>query len=63
MYKDYTLKGEFKDGQTVFAKINTEQALIVRRYVDRVYYCKLKDNFEAKELVYFARELQSSPDK
>ncbi|MEQ8925053.1 MAG: hypothetical protein RLO81_04525 [Fulvivirga sp.] len=62
MYKDYTQQREYKDGQIVFAKTNIKQPLIIRRYVDRVYYCKLKDNLLAKEQVYFARELQASPE-
>jgi len=44
-------------GDVVCAKVNPPLKLKIRRYVDQVYYCKLLDDPEAKELVYFEREL------
>lgn len=47
----------FKEGDVVFAKVNPSLALVVRRYVHHIYYCKRQDHPEMKELVYFEREL------
>ena len=52
-----TPDNRFKEGEEVYAKSNPEQPLIIRRYVDRIYYCKLRDDLNHKELVFFEREL------
>lgn len=44
-------------GDVVLAKADPSVRLVVRRYVDRIYYCLFKDNPERKEVVYFEREL------
>ena len=49
----------FKEGEEVYAKENPSLKLIIRRYVDRIYYCKIKENPALKELVYFEREIMS----
>ena len=51
------MDNKFKEGDVVCAKENPAKKLIVRRYVDRIYYCKVKDDPNAKEFVYFEREL------
>jgi len=51
------MKNKFKEGEVVRAKVNPNQNLIVRRYVDRIYYCKIQENPSHKDLVYFEREL------
>ncbi len=51
---------KFKEGETVFAIVKPEEKLIIRRYVDRIYYCQLKEHPEQKELVYFERELTNT---
>ena len=53
------MKKKYKDGEEVYAKVNPSQKLIIRRYVDRIYYCKIKKDPTLKELVYFERELMS----
>jgi len=53
------MKNKYKEGQTVFAIADPDVELIVRRYVDGIYYCKLKADINARELVYFERELSS----
>lgn len=50
-------ENKYKEGETVVAKVNPELKLIIRRYVDRIYYCKIPGEPERKELVYFEREL------
>ena len=49
----------FKEGEEVYAKVDPTLKLIIRRYVDRIYYCKIKEDPMRKELVYFERELMS----
>jgi hypothetical protein len=51
---------KYKEGDTVFAKENPTCKLIVRRYVDTIYYCREQKAPEGKELVYFERELISN---
>lgn len=51
------MENKFKEGEIVRAKVHPNQNLIVRRYVDRIYYCKIQENPGHKDLVYFEREL------
>lgn len=53
------MENKYKEGEEVFAKVNPSLKLIIRRYVDRIYYCKIKKDPTLKELVYFERELMS----
>ncbi len=48
---------KFKEGDEVAAKVNPDKVLVVRRYLQRIYFCTVKDDPNAKELVYFEREL------
>ena len=50
------MENKYKEGEEVYAKVNPSLKLIIRRYVDRIYYCKIKENLLRKELVYFERE-------
>lgn len=56
-------ESKFKAGQIVHAKVNPEVQLVIRRYIPRIYYCKVKDEPERKELVYFERELEADSDE
>ena len=51
---------KFKERESVCAIIAPEVALVVRRYVDRVYYCKIISDPEHRDLIYFERELQAA---
>ena len=51
------MENKFKEGEIVRAKVNPNLKLVVRRYVDRIYYCKIQEDPTQKELVYFEREL------
>jgi hypothetical protein len=51
------MENKYKEGEFVFAKTNPALKLIIRRYVDRIYYCKVSEDPDRKELVYFEREL------
>lgn len=48
---------ENKDKEEVYAKVNSSLKLIIRRYADKVSYCKIKKNPMLKELAYFEKEL------
>lgn len=51
------MENKYKEGQVVFAKVNPSLKLVIRRYIDRIYYCKIHNKPDQKELVYFEREL------
>jgi len=51
------MENKFKEGEVVRAKVNPNQNLIVRRYIDRIYYCKIQENPKHKDLAFFEREL------
>ena len=53
------MEGEYKKGDVVCAKVRPLVALVVRIYVRKIYYCNVKNDPSAKELVYFGRELKS----
>ncbi|TND00509.1 MAG: hypothetical protein FD123_4354 [Bacteroidetes bacterium] len=54
---------KYKEGEVVYAKVNPGLKLVIRRYVDDIYYCKIQEDPERNELVYFERELLSESDK
>jgi hypothetical protein len=56
-----SVQNKYNAGDTVYAKANPTQKLVIRRYVDRVYYCKVQEEPERKELVYFEREFVEDP--
>lgn len=53
------MENKFKAGEIVQAKVYPTLNLVVRRYVDRIYYCKIQADPTHRELVYFERELVS----
>jgi hypothetical protein len=53
------MENKFDEGSVVYALASPTVALVIRRYVERVYYCQVKDQPDLKELVYFERELKS----
>lgn len=50
---------KYQPGETVYAIAHPTVKLTVRRYVSRIYYCRVQSNPALKELVYFERELCS----
>lgn len=50
-------QNKYNVGEVVYAKVNPALKLVIRRYIDRVYYCKVQEDPERKELVYFEREI------
>ena len=53
----------YKEGSTVCAIVNPTQKLLVRRYVASIYYCKIQNDLDHKELVFFERELMNCNEK
>ncbi len=53
----------FKTGDFVYAKSNPDVKLVVKRYIDRIYYCTAFNVHNAPERVYFERELMSQSEK
>lgn len=51
------VQNNYKEGDVVYAKNAPMQKLVIRRYIDQVYYCKVQDDPERNELVYYEREL------
>jgi hypothetical protein len=51
------MSNKYREGEFVFAKENPALKLIVRRYIDDIYYCRIPNEPDKKELVYFEREL------
>lgn len=51
------MENKYCEGDFVYAKENPALKLIVRRYIDDIYYCKIPNEPDKKELVYFEREL------
>ncbi|MDB3906218.1 hypothetical protein N9355_01985 [Crocinitomicaceae bacterium] len=56
-------EGKYKVGTTVFAKVIPDEPLIIRRFVAKIYYCRLADESDLNDLVYFERELMSVQEK
>jgi hypothetical protein len=54
-------QNKYNAGDIVSAKVNPTLKLIIRRYVDQVYYCKIQEYPKRDELVYFERELVEDP--
>ena len=50
-------ENKYQEGEIVHALVNPDQKLIIRRYVDSIYYCTIQSDPTLKELVYFEREL------
>ena len=53
------MEGKFKEGEIVYARMYPAKKLIVSRYADKLYYCRVPENLKLKELVYFERELMT----
>ena len=53
------IENKYKEGDVVYAKIDPELKLVIRRYVKRIYYCQIQEAPGQKDLVYFERELMA----
>lgn len=57
------MENKYPEGSLVCAIVNPTQKLLIRRYIDKIYYCKIQNDIAHKELVYFERELTTCPLK
>ena len=57
MPKQHETSYHHPKGTVVFAKERPEIPMVVRRYVDRIYYCTNQQDSSEREKVYFLREL------
>ncbi len=55
------LENIFPIGSEVFAKVNPDLKLTIRKYLKRIYYCTISNDPSRKELVYYERELIPVP--
>jgi len=55
------MDNKYKEGSVVYAIADPEVRLVIRRYVDRVYYCRAQKDPAQKELIFFERELTQTP--
>lgn len=52
-------ESKFKQGEIVMERVRPYLKLLVSRYENQIYYCKILDRESKKELVYSERELMS----
>jgi hypothetical protein len=50
---------KYNEGDEVYERIRPYQKLIVSRCLQGIYYCKMIESRNRKELIYFERELMS----
>lgn len=54
------MEAKFKTGDIVYERVRPSQQLIIKRYVDLLYYCATPERSHGKTLVFFERELTAS---
>lgn len=52
---------KYKEGEVVYQKTNPTEKLVIRRYLNRVYYCTSQNDPKFKELALFEREIDTDP--
>ncbi len=62
-FKKFRAANIYEEGDTVFAKKHPTVKLIIRRYLQRIYYCRVASNTDLKEQVYFEGELFSEREQ
>jgi uncharacterized protein YodC (DUF2158 family) len=56
---DNIMEIKFKEGDEVYERIRPGQKLIISRYFKGIYYCKVDENLDRKELIFAERELMT----
>lgn len=51
------MENKFQEGDFVYAKTDPTLKLVVRRYLKRIYYCKMREYPNGRDLVYFEKDL------
>jgi hypothetical protein len=57
--KNNNTDNKYQEGLEVYAMNKPSEKLVIRRYVDRIYYCLIANHPDQKELAFFERELTS----
>jgi hypothetical protein len=57
------IQNKYKEGEVVFEKARPYQKLIVERYLDKLYYCKLQEAPHRKALVFLEKDLSADDQK
>jgi hypothetical protein len=57
------MENRYAVGTVVYAKVSPARKLLVRRYVDKIYYCQVQADLKQKDLVYFERELMKDAQR
>lgn len=53
------MKNHFSTGEIVVDRIRPSQRLMITRFANQLYYCKVEENTNRKELVYLEGDLKS----
>lgn len=57
------MDNKYPEGTLIYAIARPGVRLIIRRYMDRRYYCREQKDPAQKELIFFERELTSDPSE
>ncbi|MEQ9301907.1 MAG: hypothetical protein RIF33_25225 [Cyclobacteriaceae bacterium] len=57
MGKQQYTNNSYSEGAVIFAKERPILPLVIRRYLDQIYYCTNQNNPKEKERVCFERQL------
>ena len=57
------METKYKNGEVVSERIRPALKLVIRRFMNGIYYCEVQENRSRKELVYFERELMANPQR
>lgn len=52
------MENKYKAGDVVRERIRPNQKLVIKRYLNNIYYCMAEENPRQKELVYLERDLK-----
>jgi hypothetical protein len=60
MSRARTTDNIFAEGTFVYAKEHPQVKLVIRRYLDDIYYCNVVSDPSLHERVYFEREISAT---
>lgn len=55
------VQNKYTAGDHVYAKVKPSLELVIKRYIDHVYYCEIHKDPTRKELAYYEKELVENP--
>jgi hypothetical protein len=56
------MDNKYPEGSLVYAIAAPEERMVIKRYIDRRYYCRQQKDAAQKERVFFERELTNDPN-